>query len=508
MRNRPWLAAALVLGWALIAAPSDSAGQTAQPAQPAQAAQAAQAAQPAQPAAFTAAQLEQLVAPIALYPDSLLSQVLIGSTYPLEVVEAARWVKKNSALKGTALEEALTKQDWDESVKTLCGFPEALNKMNENLDWMQDLGDAFLGQQAEVMDAVQRMRAKAFESGNLKSSEQQTVTQTTEKIVVIEPATEVIYVPAYSPTVVYGGWGYPSYYYPSMYVPPPPPPPGAGLVTFTAGVFMGAAVGAAFDWGHHDVYVHPPPRPGGGGGDRPAPPGGGQRPPPGGGDRPTPPGGGERPTPPGGGSRPEGGKPGGPQGQPPGGTSWQHNPEHRKGVNYQNQATAQKYGGGSPSQVSREQARGQGGQPPSGGPSGSRPPSGGGAPSGSRPPSGGGPSGGGPSGGGPSAATRDRQPPSASQGSRAPSGGAPQRPSSTERSYSSPGGTRTGAYSGSSSPSIDRSASSRGSTSRSAPSYSGSKSSGSRPSGGGSRPSGGGSRPSGGGGGRGGGGRR
>jgi len=446
MRTRPWFAAVLVIGTVLAGAAAGRAEDA------------------AQPAAFSAVQLEQLVGPIALYPDALLTHVLMAATYPLEVVEASRWLKKNPTLKGSALEEALKEQDWDPSVKSVCAVPAVIEMMNENLDWMKDLGDAFLGQQAEVLAAAQRMRAKAYEAGNLKNTEQQVVTQDEEKIIVIESANpEVIYVPSYSPTVVYGGWQYPTYYYPAMYVPPPP---GVGFMIFTAGVVWGAAVVGHADWHHNNVYGGPPPpRPGGPGG----PPGG---PRPGG-------------QPPGGPGGPGGQRPGGPQGAPPGGSqgqAWQHNPEHRKGVNYQNSATAQKYGGtGASNQVTREQARGRSGQQPG---------AGGGAPSGARPPAGSVPS----------------------SRPSAPSGGATPRPTTSDRATSSSGGSRTSAYSGSRSPSADSSASSRGASSRGTSSYSGSagsrsSSGASRPSGGGSRPSGGGSRPSGGGG-RGGGGRR
>jgi len=460
MRSMTWFAAALVLGATLVAAPPDSLAQSAPAAQPAAA---PQTAQPAAPAAFSAEKLEQLVAPIALYPDSLLTQTFMASTYPLEIVEAARWLQKNPSLKDTALTEALKGQDWDPSVKSICGFPEVLKQMNDNLDWMQDLGDAFLGQQQELMQAVQRMRAKAYASGNLKSSEQQKVTQTSESVVIIEPANpEVIYVPTYSPTVVYGGWGYPSYYYPTMYLPPPP---GVGFMTFTAGVAFGAAVWGHADWGHNSVNVDVNRynnfnRNTSVNANRPPPPGG----------------------------------PPGPAGGPGGGQSqWQHNPEHRKGVNYKDPGTAGKYGGGGSNQATRDQARGRGDGPQGG--AGGRPsagtlPAGGGAGGAGRPSA----------GAGASAGTRD-VPRQTASGS---AGGSASRPSSSDRSYSKSGGSNSGAYSGSRSPSSSTSAaSSRGSSSRGTSSYSGSKSSGgSRPSGGG----GGGSRGGGGGGGRGGGG--
>jgi hypothetical protein len=204
---------------------------------------------------FTAEQLEQMVAPIALYPDSLLMQILMASTYPLEIVQAQRWREKNPALKEKALEEALKSQEWDPSVKSLCGFPDVLKRMSENLDWTQDLGDAFLGQQAAVTDAVQRMRGKAYEAGQLKTTSQQTVTQQPDKIIVIQPASpEVVYVPTYSCTVVYGSyWHYPYYYYPAYYYAPP----GYGAMMFTAGFVWGAAMwgGCRWGWGHTHVHI-------------------------------------------------------------------------------------------------------------------------------------------------------------------------------------------------------------------------------------------------------------
>ena len=196
-----------------------------------------------------------MVAPMALYPDPVVSQMLMASTYPLEIVEAARWMKANPGLKEAALEAKLKEQDWDASVKSLCGFPDVLKQMDENLDWTQDLGDAFLAQKTELMDTIQRMRGKAYDSGNLKTTEQQVVTQQPDKIIVIQPADpEVIYVPTYSSTVVYGGWSYPSYYYPPMYYPPPY---GYGAMAFTVGVVWGAAIwgGCNWGWGGSDVDI-------------------------------------------------------------------------------------------------------------------------------------------------------------------------------------------------------------------------------------------------------------
>jgi len=203
---------------------------------------------------FSQAQLEQLVAPIALHPDALLTQILIASTYPLEIVQAQRWVDQNSGLKGSELEEALKTQEWDPSVKSMCGFPTVLKQMSENLDWTRDLGDAFLGQKTQVMDTVQMMRKKALDSGNLQTTPQQKVVQA-EGTIVIEPASpEVIYVPAYSPLVVYGpGWYYPYWYYPYWYYPPPH---GGGFVSFSIGFTWGAACWSYCDWHHHGVYVN------------------------------------------------------------------------------------------------------------------------------------------------------------------------------------------------------------------------------------------------------------
>lgn len=206
-------------------------------------------------------QLDQLLAPIALYPDDLLTSVLVASTYPLEVVQAARWRKDpaNAKLSGDALTKALESKDWDPSVKSLVQFPDVLQQMSDQLEWTQKLGDAFLAQQDEVMDQIQSLRAKAAEAGNLKSNEQQKVTKQSgsgsEPIYVIQPANpEVVYVPVYEPTVVYGSWSYPSY--PPYYWPPP----GAALVN---GFFWGAGIAIAneiwdwgdCDWGHHDIDI-------------------------------------------------------------------------------------------------------------------------------------------------------------------------------------------------------------------------------------------------------------
>ncbi len=214
----------------------------------------AQQAPPAQTQAaapeFTQAELEQILAPIALYPDELLTQVLVAATYPLEVVMASRWVEQpaNKALKDDAVLKALDGQDWDASVKSLVPFPAVLKTMSDQLDWTQKLGDAFLAQQADVFAAVQALRGRAQGAGTLQSNAQQTVTQDGPAIVIAPTQAETVYVPAYNPTVVYGSWPYPSY--PPAYYPPPAGYyAGAALATglaFGAGV---AITGALWGWG-------------------------------------------------------------------------------------------------------------------------------------------------------------------------------------------------------------------------------------------------------------------
>jgi len=170
-------------------------------------------------AKFDSARLEQLVAPVALYPDSLLMQVFMAATYPLEVVEADRFVKANPGASQASLQTALVDKTWDPSVKALAGFPDVLKMMSENVEWTRDLGDAFLSQQSDLLDAVQRMRQKARASGNLQTTSEEVVTARDDGIVAIEPTDpSVVYVPTYSPYVVYGsGWSYPYWYYPHLY---------------------------------------------------------------------------------------------------------------------------------------------------------------------------------------------------------------------------------------------------------------------------------------------------
>jgi hypothetical protein len=207
------------------------------------------------------AQIEQLVAPIALYPDALVAQILMASTYPLEVVEAARWVKANPKVTGAKLEDAMQKQSWDASVKSLAAFPQVLAMMDERLDWTTDLGNAFLGQQADVMNAVQALRAKAKAEGNLQSNEQQTVTVEQQpagaqpQTIIIQPANpQVVYVPAYNPTVVYGAWPYPAYP-PYSYYPPGYAAVGA-VMSFGVGLAVGSALWGGCNWGSSNVDIN------------------------------------------------------------------------------------------------------------------------------------------------------------------------------------------------------------------------------------------------------------
>jgi hypothetical protein len=207
-------------------------------------------------AKFKQEELDQMLAPVALYPDSLLGQVLIASTYPLEIVQADRWAKANKNLKGDPLTAALEKQNWDPSVKSLVNFSQVLSMMSEKLDWTQKLGDAFLAQQKEVMDTVQKLRIKAKEAGNLKTTQEQKVI-VQEKIIIIEPASpQVIYVPAYNPVVVYGPWWYPAY--PPYYYYPPGYVATTAAFSFAAGVAVGAAWGYAWsncNWNHGNINV-------------------------------------------------------------------------------------------------------------------------------------------------------------------------------------------------------------------------------------------------------------
>jgi hypothetical protein len=246
----------------LLLIPADTlllAQQTAPAPAPSPAAAPAPAAEP-EAVKLSADQLAALVAPIALYPDPLLAQVLVASTYPLDVVQAQQWLAKNEKLKGDALSKAAEQQPWDPSVQALVLLPDALKLLGDNISWTKDLGDAFLAQQEDVMAAVQNLRRKAKDDGKLESTEQQKVETTTEEgqtVVVIQPANpEVVYVPTYNPTVV---WGAPAYYpYPPIYYPPPYY--GGAWLGFGVGVAIGIGISGGWGWGcgwgHNDININ------------------------------------------------------------------------------------------------------------------------------------------------------------------------------------------------------------------------------------------------------------
>jgi len=272
-------------------------------------------------ATLPADQLDSLVAPIALYPDPLLSQVLVASTYPLEVVQLQQWLAQNKGLDEKKLAEAVKKQDWDPSIQGLAGLPDAVKLLSENIKWTTDLGNAFLAQQKDVMDAVQRMRKKAKESGNLKSSEQvkvETKTVESTQVIVVEQANpQVVYVPSYNPTVVYGA---PVYAYPPIAYPPPGYYAAGMAISFGVGVAMGAMWGGGWGYGcgwggsnnvyinHNNNFVNNGNRNNINGGNRNNINNG---------------------------NRVNGGN----------NSNWQHNPQHRGGAPYGDRNTASKYGG-------------------------------------------------------------------------------------------------------------------------------------------------------------------
>lgn len=278
-------------------------------------------------------QLDSLVAPIALYPDPLLAQVLAASTYPLEIIQLQQFLTRNPDLKDKALEDAVMQQDWDPSVQALAALPDVVKRLADDIKWTTDLGNAFLAQQSDVMDAVQRMRAKAKGQGNLKSTEQmkvETKVVETKQVIIIEQANpQVVYVPTYNPVVVYGP---PVYPYPPIYYPPPGYYAAGMAIAFGAGVAMGAFWSGGWGWGcgwggnkyntnitinNNNNFVRNTNV-----------------------NRPS--------TLPAGGGR--------------GGNNWQHNPQHRGGTPYSNRATAQQYGGttrGSSQAARQESARQQ-----------------------------------------------------------------------------------------------------------------------------------------------------
>ncbi len=312
--------------------------------------QAPASASPAPAQKFSPDQLDSLVAPIALYPDPMLAQTLAASTYPLEIIQLQQWLEKNKSLKDQALADAVAKESWDPSVQAMAGLPEVVNRLANDVQWTTDLGNAFLAQQSDIMDAVQRMRKKAQDKGNLKTTEQQKVeTQVIENksVIVVQQANpQVVYVPTYDPVIIYGP---PVYPYPPIYYPPAWYYPAGLAISFGVGVAMGAFWGGGWccgaGWGGNDITVNrnnnfnrnsnignrPSQLPSGGRGDpgnrgnagnRPS-----QLPSNGVGDRG---GAGNRPS-----QLPANG----------GGDRWQHNPQHRGGAPYRDRATADRFGG-------------------------------------------------------------------------------------------------------------------------------------------------------------------
>jgi hypothetical protein len=238
-------------------------GTTAVSAQAPPAPQNTAAAAPAAPV-FKKEQIDQFMAPIALYPDALLSQILMASTYPADVADAAAWSKANPKATGDAAVKQVESQPWDPSVQSLVAFPEALAQMGLHPDWVRNVGDAFLAQPDDVMASVQRLRAQAQKAGNLKTTEQQKVivqqSAPDTTIIEIQPANpQVVYVPSYNPTVVYGTWAYPAY--PPPYYPPPPGyyhPIATGLaagLAFGTGIAVANSLWGGCDWGHNDVHI-------------------------------------------------------------------------------------------------------------------------------------------------------------------------------------------------------------------------------------------------------------
>jgi len=246
---------------------------------------------------FSREELAQMLAPIALYPDTLLSQVLMASTYPIEVIEADRWVKRNPDLKDEQLDNALEDQDWDPSVKAICHFPSILALMSDNISETVNIGNAFLAQEDEVMDTIQELRHKAYEKGNLDTTREQKVIVKKETII-IEPADpRVYYVPYYDPLTIYGTWWYPAY--PPYYWGPPGISIGIGISYWPA-FYFGFAFGtwSYFDWPYHHIYIDVRHRPRYVRHDR----------------------------------------------WPARSERWSHRPEHRRGVAYRDKPTARRYG--------------------------------------------------------------------------------------------------------------------------------------------------------------------
>ncbi|WP_027801717.1 DUF3300 domain-containing protein [Paraburkholderia dilworthii] len=203
-------------------------------------------------------QLDSLTAPIALYPDALLAQVLMASTFPQDVAAAAAWSKANPNTKGDDAVKAVAAQPWDPSVQSLVAFPQVLATMASKPDWVAQLGNAFLAQPNDVMDSVQRLRKQAQQAGNLKSSDQQKIIVEQSTIQIVPANPQVVYVPTYNPTVVYGAWPYPAY--PPVYVPPPPGyAVASGLaagLAFGAGIAITSALWSDVNWNNHSVNIN------------------------------------------------------------------------------------------------------------------------------------------------------------------------------------------------------------------------------------------------------------
>ena len=259
---------------------TDTLTQPSPPVQPAPTAQAAPVAAPDVPVAYTAAQIDQWVAPVALYPDALLSQVLMAATYPANVIQAAQWSRDNPRMQGDAAVQAVAGQPWDPSVKSLVAFPQLMSLMGENPPWVQNLGDAFLAQPKDVMDSVQRLRLLAQQTGALQSTPQQTVTTVAKTapvkaasstststststpaptVIKIESADpQVVYVPTYNPGTVYGTW--PNTSYPPVYLPPPPGEQFTDSLVkglgFSLGVATTYAIFSNIDWDNDDDWDH------------------------------------------------------------------------------------------------------------------------------------------------------------------------------------------------------------------------------------------------------------
>ena len=212
--------------------------------------------EPEQADRFVKEELVQMLAPIALYPDSLIAPILMASTYPLEVVEAERWLRQNRDLKGSELDNALLEKNWDPSVESLCHFPDILFSMSEHLDQTRKLGDAFLDQEDDVMATIQELRRRAEDQGNLRTTKEQQVIVEKEIITIVPADPEVVYVPVYDPFYVYGPWWYPAYppyywYYPSSVIVT------GGYISFGPRVFIGIDLFSWtwFDWPFYRIYV-------------------------------------------------------------------------------------------------------------------------------------------------------------------------------------------------------------------------------------------------------------